>query len=304
MSMNTDSPGAVSAQDGAAAAEEFLLGFQRVEQEIRAKAENALAPVNLDVPSTVATVLGAWPEIAALREQIAGLPGFDATRLDRLRDFALALAHAHSAFRGSAGPPDGVTKLAEELAAIRDVLFADATALAKRGIFDEARIAKLRSGPGYKSLAFDVAGLVQVLRERWTDIAGRTGVQATELDHAAQLAQRLVTAVGVREQQPVATGAAALLRQQAFTVLVEAYDEVQRGLSFLRWHEQDMETIAPSLWAGRGARPTAEAPVTPGAVSPTATTPGIGTVPQGPTSPVATPAASVGLPGSTPLMRN
>lgn len=234
--------------------EEFMLGFQRVEAAVRAVPEQELLPLNLDVPSTVTTVLGAWPEIRAFRDTVAALPGANMTAFDNLRDYALALAHTHGLFRGLAGPPDGLTKMAEDLANIRDMLFADAMALAKRGVFDETRITKLRSGVGYKSLAFDVVGLVQILRERWADISNRTGVQQAELDHAAQLAQRLVTAVGLKEQQPAATNSVTLLRQQAFTLLVNAYDEVRRALSFLRWHEQDVESIAPSLWSGRGSR--------------------------------------------------
>jgi len=298
MSMSTE----VSVPKPAASAnEEFLLGFQRVEQELRAVPEQDLAPLNLDVPSAVATVLGAWPEIWALRDQVSKLPGFDVSRLDKLRDYALALAHAHGVFRGSMGPPDGIAQMAEELATLRDMLFADAAALAKRGVFDEARIGKLRSGPGYKSLAFDVVGLVQVFRERWADIAGRTATQTTELERAGQLAQQLVTAVGLKEQQPVSATSASLLRLQAFTVFVRAYDEVRRAVAFLRWHEEDAESIAPSLWAGRGTRAATEAPV------PVAPAPGdspAGESAAATSAPTAAPTPGVGLPGATPFTRS
>jgi len=286
--------------------EEFFLGFTRVEAEVRAVPEDKLEPINLDVPTTVTTVLGAWPEILALRSQVAALPNFAIERFDKLRDYALALAHAHGAYRGLAAPPDGIVKLAEQLASVREMLFADAMALAKRGVFDEGRVAKLRSGPGYKNLAFDVVGLVQILRERWADIANRTGVQQAELDQAAQLAQRLVTLVGLKEQQPVAANGVALLRQQAFTLLLHAYDEVRRAISFLRWHEQDVESIAPSLWSGRGTRPAAEPaptqdPVAGGPAVPSGNNP-ITSPPAAP-SDAAHPPAGVGLPGSTPFSR-
>ncbi len=294
--LNTNSAAPVPNTD-----EEFMLGFQRMEAAVRALPEQDLLPLNLDVPSTVTTVLGAWPEIRAFRDTVAALPGANMTAFDNLRDYALALAHTHGLFRGLAGPPDGLAKMAEDLSNIRDMLFADAMALAKRGVFDETRIAKLRSGLGYKSLAFDVVGLVQVLRERWADISNRTGVQQAELDHAAQLAQRLVTAVGLKEQQPVAANGVPLLRQQAFTLLVKAYDEVRRAISFLRWHEQDVESIAPSLWSGRGTRPTPEAAPVPPPVSvepapaPSAT----------PAAPVTAGASTVplGLPGSPAFSR-
>jgi len=292
---------------GASTDEEFFLGFTRVEAEVRAVPEDRLEPINLDVPTTVTTVLGAWPEILALRAQVAVLPNFDIGRFDKLRDYALALAHTHGAYRGLAAPPDGVVKLAEQLASTRDMLFADAMALAKRGVFDEARVMKLRSGPGYKNLAFDVVGLVQILRERWADIANRTGVQQAELDQAAQLAQRLVTSVGIKEQQPVTANGVALLRQQAYSLLLHAYDEVRRAISFLRWHEQDVESIAPSLWSGRGTRPAPEPE------PPPVPAPGAPAAPVGSSSPASTaagapsgavnPPAAVGLPGSPPFSR-
>jgi hypothetical protein len=307
MDTTTGNSMGIGVVQSASTEEEFSLGFLRVEAEVRAVPEESLEPINLDVPTTVTTVLGAWPEILALRAQVAALPSFNIERLDKLRDYALALAHTHGIYRGLAAPPDGVVKLAEQLASIRDMLFADAMALAKRGVFDEARVAKLRSGPGYKNLAFDVVGLVQILRERWTDIANRTGVQQAELDQAAQLAQRLVTLVGLKEQAPAAANGVALLRQQAFSLLLNAYDEVRRAISFLRWHEQDAESIAPSLWSGRGNRAAPEPEQPPVAAPGVPTAPG-GSNPTAPTTPAspsgaANPVAGVGLPGSAPFSR-
>jgi hypothetical protein len=196
--------------------------------------------------------------------------------------------------------------MAEELATLRDMLFADATALAKRGVFDEARIGKLRSGPGYKSLAFDVVGLVQVFRERWADIASRTATQTSELEHAGQLAQQLVTAVGLKEQQPVTATSASLLRQQAFTLLVRAYDEVRRAVSFLRWHEEDLESIAPSLWAGRGGRTAPEVPApAPTPAGPTGNGNPVQTAPSAPAPLAPTgPTPGVGMPGAPAFTRS
>lgn len=86
---------------------------------------------------------------------------------------------------------------------------------------------------------------------------------------------------------------------------------IRRAIAYLRWSTNDAETIAPSLWAGRGKRPTAEAepPATP-APSTLATPPGSGSgtaIAQ--TSPATVPGASstprsaigIGLPGSSPF---
>jgi hypothetical protein len=287
-----------------AGAAEFAAGFAQVEAEVRAVPERELVAINIDVPSAVAMVLGALPELKGLRDKFAQLLGFDVARFDKLRDYTLALGHAHAMFRGAAGPSDGTSGLADQVSTLRDVLQADATALAKRKILDEAQVTKLRGGSGYKNMAFEVVGLVGLLREHWDAIQGRSALKAEELEQAGQLAQELVTAVGTKEQAPVQVGAASLLRQQAFTLFMNAYDDARRAVSYLRWNEGDVDDIAPSLFEGHGGRGTPD-------VQPKPPTP-----PGPPTpAPVATSSASVtgaapsnavptGLPGSVPFARS
>lgn len=113
-------------------------------------------------------------------------------------------------------------------------------------------------------IAFDVLGLVQVFEDKWEQINGKTGITTDELEQAAGLANDLVTAVGRRDQAAAPTKEESLLRQQAYTVLVRAYNDVRDGLTYLRRKEGDVDSIAPSLWAGRGKRPTEEAWPPPG----------------------------------------
>jgi hypothetical protein len=153
---------------------EFLAGFERVEAEVRAVPERDLVLVNLDVPSAVATALGAWPEIVQRREEVAALKGADIAKFDKIRDYAFALGHAHSEYRAALGPADPIGTLAEEVTEAREQLFADAQGLGRRGLLEASRVEKLRSGVGYKNVAFDVLGLVGLFRERAQDLAGKT----------------------------------------------------------------------------------------------------------------------------------
>lgn len=241
--------------------ESFRSGFARVEAEVRAAPRDQLVNINVDVPSVVATLLGTLPELNALRGRISKLPDFDVSRFDKLRDYALALGHTQAMYRASLSPADPLPDLGEKVAAVREVLTADAVMLAKRKLIDEASLARLRSGPGYKSVAFDVVGLVQLYRDRWESIKDRTGVREAELEEADELGRQLVNAVGVREQAPASTDSAQLLRQQAYTLLFNAYEDARRAIGFLRFHEGDADDIAPSLFAGRGGRPSREEPV-------------------------------------------
>ncbi|MET0591574.1 MAG: hypothetical protein ABW133_02670 [Polyangiaceae bacterium] len=208
-----------------------------------------LAAVSIDVPTAVTTVLGAIPEIRALRGRIAAeLPQFDIARLDKLESYALATAHAHALFIGSSEPRESIERLVQGGISIREVIVADATALAQRRLLDGGRLRELRGVNGYRNLAFDLFMLAAIMREAWPRIATQTTLQPGELEQAELIADKLLTAVGQREQGPEVTAAYAERRQRAFTLLVSAYEEARRALTFLRWEDDDVDEIAPPLY--------------------------------------------------------
>ena len=107
----------------------------------------------------------------------------------------------------------------------------------------------------------------------------------------------MLTAVGLREQGPAIIAASSENRQKAFTLFVKAYDHARRAVSFLRWNEDDVDTIAPSLYAGRGTGHRKNVP--PPAPTPPAPAPTAATTPAN-VSRVEAP----GLPGSEPFARS
>jgi hypothetical protein len=277
--------------------ERFQQSYERVLPEMKALAPAELQHINVDVQGAVVTVLGAVGEIRALRGTAAELPGFDVGTIDRLEDYALALGHAQAMYRAAAGPEDAVAELAAQTLELRDTLFSDASALARRRLLDEGRVEKLRTPSGHKNIAFDLLGLVALMREHWSSIEGKTALQRADLDAAARLADRLMTALGLREQGPVALAVATETRQRAYTLFMRAYDQARRAVGYLRWNEEDADTIAPSLYAGRSngrrpAEPIGDAPTVPGAPP--------GPVPPAPPAAPAAP-ANPGLPGASPF---
>ena len=40
--------------------------------------------------------------------------------------------------------------------------------------------------------------------------------------------------------------------------MVNGYSELRRGLSYLRWHDDDLDSLAPSLHAGRKRKKAGE----------------------------------------------
>jgi hypothetical protein len=111
------------------ASDETLIkeAYARVKGDWAALESDQLLQINLDLQLALQTILGAWPEIKALREKVVQqLPAFDIGQLDKLEDDALALMYVQSRYVLATKPPDDVVGLVTEASRLRDRLFADA----------------------------------------------------------------------------------------------------------------------------------------------------------------------------------
>jgi hypothetical protein len=279
----------------------FRDAYQSLLAEIRAFPTSELIPINLDIPTAVTTALGALSEIRALRPRVvAEVPQLDIVRFDKLEAYTLAVGHAHALYMAASAPAESLDQIAEAATTLREVLFSDASALAARNLLDGQRLKELKGPHGFRNLAFDLFALAAMMRDNWAAISGKTAIELTELDQAETLADRILTTVGQREQGPAVVAASAEIRQRAFSLFVSAYDHARRAVSFLRWNEDDVDQIAPSLYSGRGTGrrknvdvPAAR-PATPSTESPKAPAP--------PNAGVAS-SVGVGLPQSEPFIR-
>jgi hypothetical protein len=239
--------------------------YQRVLDDIRAMPANKLVPINIDIPTTVTTALGAWPQIRVLRPRVAELPHFDLAAFDKIEDYALALAlgYAHARHNIATTPAESLPELSVAATSLRQWLLTDATSLAQRGLIDGERLKDLKGPNGYRNLSFDLERLAALLRDNWEQIGDKTPTTPPELDEAETLADRLLTAVGIRNQAPATAAETADIRQRAFSLLVNAYGQARRAIGYLRWQEDDLEQIAPSLYTARAAGRRKSQPKTP-----------------------------------------
>ena len=280
--------------------------------EIEAVDPKTFLTINIDIPAAVITVSGRLRRLIAYREAVVReLPLFDVTSLDKLEATTLALGQAHTNFHAASQPAEPVQPLVETLIVVRDFLLSDASVLAKRQIIDGERLNELQGTNGFKNLAFDVLLLCAIFRDNWDVIDGRTAVKPSELDHSEGVANRLTAALGSKEAGSDAAPAATVTRQAAFTLFMARYGAVRRAVTYLRWDEDDIDTIAPSLYAGRNRKKSDASEQEP-AVPPTGTSPaGQPASPSTPATPTpsttsngsALPAAAslIGLPGDTPF---
>lgn len=233
--------------------DELLVAYESVAAEIAAVPEDQLLPVTLDVLGAVVTLTGVLPRLRELRPQLeAELPRFDLTQLDKLGAYAQALSLLQGVYKSASTPKSDVASLAADLIAIRDRMYSSALALVDCGLLEAARLQSYKKEIGYRAIAGDVLTLVAVFHDSASIVKGRTALDLSLLGKWRTQAYELIEAVGLRDKAPASSGAVARTRQKAFTLLVRAYEKVRNAVSYLRADEGDAETIAPSLYAGRG----------------------------------------------------
>jgi hypothetical protein len=278
--------------------------LDRVLPELQALKASEVRSLIVDVPTAVSRVLGAAPKVLALRADIVrDAPSIDIRKIECLQDYAYALQEAHVRCLGTGKSPDELRALGDEGDALRDLLRSDGLALVNRGLIDPACLAACSGLAGYKTIATELGVLSSVMISHWPQIQGKCGVTEQDLKRAQGIAQALLAYVGVRDQSPEMKAAAIDLRDRAFTLLANSYDQAGRAVAFLRWNEGDADQIAPSLFGGKRRSTKSDAAdqeqPDPGPTEATApAVPGNGSAsPQAPVNPLP------GRPNSNPFMQ-
>jgi hypothetical protein len=283
----------------------YRQAFEALQPEVAALRDDDLMAVNIDVPNALSVVVGALPQLIALRPELAKFSDpAPLANLDKLEAYALALGHAQTLAQATPSAPEAIQALGETATKLRAQLVSDMNALIGRGLIDRDQIATLKGPPGYLNLAFDLFLLAAVAREHWKNISGKTAISLADIAQAEALADQLLSGVGTRERNKANAANATETRQRLFTLLVNAYDQVRRAVVFLRWDHDDLDEIMPSLYLGRNGRrrqvspkqESASGPAVSPSEVPSATTPGTATAAAG-----ASAAHTTGLPGGNPF---
>jgi hypothetical protein len=196
-----------------------------------------------------ASVIKLEPHRAALVEQFADAAD---EALDDLPALARAARQADVEYLAAQSPRD-LSPQHDELRAAYQMLLVDAESLAVRRLVDPAQLEAARDSRSYAALVRSTLVLVQVLRDAWPRFAKQTPLTRADLDRAERAAQRMAQALGDRDNR-VSAAPAAELRTRALSELARVYEEVRRMVTFVRWHQDDADALAPSLWANRGRR--------------------------------------------------
>ena len=208
--------------------------------------------MNLDVPDAICTTEGVIPKIAGMKPLIAQLlPQFPMELFDQLEERALALGHAQTVYQSTHHPPPALQTLYNDGSKIHDIALSEVTTLVRRGLIPTTVLSSLNGGNGYRNLAADLFKLSEALQSNWDAISNRTTMTQAELNYMENIADQIYQALGIREQMPELQASATRDRQAAYTLFIEAYDEVRAAIAYVRRKEGDVDEIMPSLYAGR-----------------------------------------------------
>jgi hypothetical protein len=235
-----------------------------VEHEMAALSPSAIVAINLDIPRAVTVAVGALPNLRDLRPRfIAELPQHPIHTTDKLGTYALAAWYTHLCALPASKTESEFEALVAEATPLRDDLLVAAEALAHKNLLDPETVAGIRRGQGNLDKANDLVALAALFTQRWSHVHGKTTVAESDIERAAELGPLLLVALGAREQ--AGAGASkptdrADQRARAYTLFVKAYEEARRAVAYLRWHEDDVDDIVPSLFASRKSPRKVKAP--------------------------------------------
>ncbi len=240
--------------------------YARFRSEIAALSLNETRRITVYVPSAAILVLGALPKIMALRPPMVATfvnPPLEA--LDRLEDRALAAAHAHANLLPEDAGETEVRALLKEATPLRERFLLSAEAVASFGLLDTKRVEAIRRGAGHLDTAQDLWALATLFRGAWALLDGKVPFAMTDIERAADLSNRLLKALGQREQGSDGSGEPGEAEAQlakAYELMRRDYETCRNAVVFLRVNEGDADEIAPPLGQSRrrARRPQADEP--------------------------------------------
>jgi hypothetical protein len=225
--------------------------YERILPEAMKLDGNALNVINVDPTNTILITMAVAKRLPGLEGELLTLTQFPSGILPKFADYVLAFYSAQTRYTFATAPLEELPELLAKASNWRDILHAEAKSLATRGRLNGDLLKELTGTHGYRNVAMDLAGLARIFKSTWATIDPYTGLTKEEIAEVDKLALKMTGAVAQREQSPERAAEATNIRLRMFTLLSNAYEEIRRAVQFLRWHDEDADVIAPSLYSGR-----------------------------------------------------
>jgi hypothetical protein len=231
--------------------------FDATTRDREAVEDEDLSTINIDIGAAVQMALATVPRVEPLRDEMAPLP-LKHTLIGKLESYARAAGHAHGVYAVASAPPEELSALYDDAVKRRATLRSDVQNLVNHGLVPVDSLEGIHGETGYRNVGYDLIGLVAILRNAEARVRNRTATLPEERDKAEFVASQLLDVVARRDGNSTVPAGIALDRQRAFTLLLRAYDETRRAVTFLRWGAE-ADKLAPSLYTSRTSRRRAAA---------------------------------------------
>jgi hypothetical protein len=222
--------------------------YEMIEPEIADVLDAELMAINIDVPSVVATVLGALPSLRAM--EASGLSPLRSQALSRLENYAYALGHAHALYTAAPVPAE-IVALQKRARKIRRSLCKKLRALITQGYLPASCMQGVVNTNAALAPAGDLISMVAVLRDYACVIPNKLLVSESELSATVQLAEKLLHAIQHRVRSAHQKEHVTMMRRRVFTLLVRAYTELRKSVRRKHGAHGDAVVELPSLYRGR-----------------------------------------------------
>jgi hypothetical protein len=230
----------------------FVESYEKVEPEARALPAERVQKVNLDAAYAVTTALALIAGLRRFRGEIEGnLKDFDFVRFDKLEEYTKAFSVANARYSTATSPADDLDETYEEGRELRELLHADAVTLIGRGVLKSEALKGYTGLLGYKNVSTELQAVALLLSDNWEKLQGRCASSEAELERALRISQRLQLGAGEREVNPAVVAVYTELRNRMFTLFIEAYEDARSAIEYLRRHDGDADTIAPTLYTNK-----------------------------------------------------
>lgn len=205
-------------------------------------------PVNVDAGGAAIIVLGALPSIAALAPDLeAEFWAFSVGQIEHVRSLALATLYAHARHRFHAAPAAVTPALVKDVAARRKQFVSMYRMAVEFGLLGAAPLRELRHANGHLNVAMDLLGVAQLFVEHWARLEGQIPLQHAEVLAAIDQATQLAEALSKREPRGKGGAVWRLEKRRSFTLMSNAYKDLRGMVAWVRRHERDVDSIAPSF---------------------------------------------------------
>lgn len=231
-------------------AERMRRAYDKHEARFLAMPASDLLTINIDVPAVFTLSLAKLAQLGPLYAEVRTLRRLDQELVGHVEEYLLALGQAHARYGALLLPRSKLSADFKVLLKARGDLAGSLRELARHGLLGGSRAHQFKWPTSRRNVVFDVLGMVGTFRAHWHEVQHRTPVTEQALQEAEEHAQRVLSSLGTRPSKDV-LARARHIRMAALTLFARAWDQLRRGVHYLRWMEGDADTLTPSIYVRR-----------------------------------------------------